>query len=99
MDSKITTKVSCFDFKQQLLSILHYDNIINPMNLVFKTEPGEDPDFSTDKLKHIHDAEWCKSAYHYYYDNYGYDNKYVICVVIFAIDKTHTDQKGKLCLE
>ena len=99
MDSEITTKVSCFDFKQQLLSILRDDNIMNPKNLVFKNEPSEDPDFSGDKLMHIHDAEWYKSAYHYYNDKYGYDNKRVICGVIFAIDKTHTDQKGKLCLE
>ena len=99
MDSEITTKVSCFDFKQQLLSILHDDNIMNPKNLVFKNEPGEDPDFNTDQLKHIHDAEWYKSAYHYYNDKYGYDKNRLICGVIFAIDKTHTDQKGKLCLE
>ena len=99
MDTEITTKVSCFDFKQQLLSILRDDNIMNPNNLVFKNEPGEDPDFSSDKLKHIHDAEWYKSAYHYYNDKYGYDKNRIICGVIFAIDKTHTDQKGKLCLE
>ena len=99
IDSEITTKVSCFDFKQQLLSILRDDNIMNPKNLVFKNEPGEDPDFNTDQLKHIHDAEWYKSAYHYYNDKYGYDKNRLICGVIFAIDKTHTDQKGKLCLE
>ena len=58
MDTEITTKVSCFDFKQQLLSILRDDNIMNPNNLVFKNEPGEDPDFSSDILKHIHDTEW-----------------------------------------
>ena len=45
MDSEITTKVSCFDFKQQLLSILRDDNIMNPKNLVSKNEPGKDPDF------------------------------------------------------
>ena len=99
MDSEITTKVSCFDFKQQLLSILRDDNIMNPKNVVFKNEPGEDPDFSGDTLMHIHDAEWYKSAYHYYNKKYGYDKNRVICGVIFAIDKTHTDQKGKLCLE
>ena len=81
------------------LSILHDDHIMNPKNLVIKNDPGKDPDFNSDKLKHIHDAEWYKSAHHYYNDKYGYDNKHVICGVIFAIDKTHTDQKGKLCLE
>ena len=71
------------------------DNIMNPKNLVFKNEPGEDPDFNTDQLKHIHDAEWYKSAYHYYNDKYGYDNMRVICGMIFAMDKTKTDQKGR----
>ena len=35
MDSEITTKVSCFYFKQQMLSILHDDNIMNSKNLIF----------------------------------------------------------------
>ena len=82
MDSEITAKVLCFDFKQQLLSILRDDNIRNPKNLVFKNDPGEDPNFNTDQLKHIHDAEWYKSAYHHYYDKYGYDNKCVISYVV-----------------
>ena len=67
---------------------------MNPKNLVFKNDPGEDPDFNTDQLKHVHDTEWYKLAYNYYNDKYGYDNKCVICGMIFAIDKTHTDQKG-----
>ena len=37
--------------------MLRDDNIMNPKNLVFKDEPGEDPDFNSDKLKHIHNAE------------------------------------------
>ena len=57
MGSEITTKVSCFDFKQQLLSTLCDDNIMNLKNLVFKNEPDEDPDFTSDKLKHIHDDQ------------------------------------------
>ena len=99
MENEISTKVSCFDFKQQLLSILRDEDIMNLKNLVFKNEPEEEPDFDSDKLQHIHDAEWYKSAYQYYNDKYGYDKNCVICGVIFAIDKTHTDQKGKLCLE
>ena len=39
------------------------------------------------------------TVYYYYNDKYGYDKNRVICGVIFAIDKTHTDQTGKLCLE
>ena len=91
MDSEITTKLSCFDFKQQLLLILLDDNIMNPKNLVFKNEPGDNPDFGDDKLNHIHDAECYMSAYHNYNDKYGYDKNCVICGVIFAFDKTQTD--------
>ena len=40
IDSEITTKVSCFDFKQQLLLTLSDDNIMSPKNLVYKKEPG-----------------------------------------------------------
>ena len=94
IDSEITTKVSCFDFKQQLLSVLRDDNIMNPKILVLKNKSGEEPDITSDKLKHIHDAEWYKSAYHYYNDIYEYDKNYIIDGVIFAIDKTCTDQKG-----
>ena len=62
MNSEISTKVSCFDFKQQFLSIFYDENIINPKNLVFKNELDEDPDFDSDELKHYHDTEWYKSA-------------------------------------
>ena len=98
IDGKITKKVSLFDCKQQLLSILCDDNIMNPKNLVFKNEPGEDPDFSSEKLKHIHNPGQHKLA-HYYNDKYGYDKNRVIYGVIFAIYKIHNDQKGILCLE
>ena len=63
MDSEITKKVSCYDFKEQLLSILRDDNIMNPKNLVFKS--GDDPDFGGDQLKDIHDVEWYKAVYNY----------------------------------
>ena len=68
-------------------------------NLVLKNESDKDPDFTSDKLKHSHDTEWYKSAYCHNNNKYGYDKNRVICGVTFAIDKTHTDQKGKLCLE
>ena len=40
---------------------------MNSNNVVFKNESGEDP-FNSDKLKHIHDAEWNKLAYDFYND-------------------------------
>ena len=99
MDSKVTTKVSCFVFKRQLLSILCDGNTMNPKNLVFKNKPGKYADFTSAKLKHGCDDEWYKSAYHYINDKYGHDNNRVICGMIFDIDKTHTGQKGKFYLE
>ena len=100
MENEITSKVTCFDFKQQLLSMLpDEEDIIKSKNLVLKNDPGEEPDFDNEKLQHIHDAEWYKSAYQYYNDKYGYDKNHIISGIIFVIDKTYTDQKGKLCVE
>ena len=101
MDSKITTEKSCFDFKQQLLSMLFVDNIKNPKNHIFKNELDEDPDYYTEKIKYFcrfewYNLAWYKLAYHYNNNKYGYDSNCIICCVIFAIDKTYTDQKGKL---
>ena len=61
---QITTRVSCFDFKQQLLSISR-DEYHESKESCIKNEPGKDPDFGSDKLKHIHDVEWYRSGYHY----------------------------------
>ena len=75
MDSEINTKGSYIDFKLQVLSLLRDDNIMNPKNVVFKIKPGKDSNFGSNKLKHIHDAEWYKLAYHYYINSsYGYYN-------------------------
>ena len=70
IENDITTKETYYDFKQQLLSILRDDNIMNPKNLVFKNEPVQDPEFGLDELKLIHDTEWYKLAYHHYKDKY-----------------------------
>ena len=72
MEGEITIKVSYLDIKQQLLSILCDDNIVNPTNIVFKNEPDEGFDFSIDKLKHIYVAQWYKSASDYNNNKYGY---------------------------
>ena len=37
--------------------------------------------------------------YNYYLARYGKEKNRVICGIILSIDKTHTDVKGKLCLE
>ena len=87
MDREITTKVSCFYFKQPLLSILHEDNIMNPQYLVFKNKIYKYIDFGRDKLKHNHDAKWYKSVFYYYNDKYGFDKNRDIYGVMFDIDK------------
>ena len=37
--------------------------------------------------------------YNHYNDILGINHNRIICGIILAIDKTHTDAKGKLCLE
>jgi len=88
--------VSCFDFRQQVLSILRDKNLMHPNNLV-----GIDNNKTRNKdlIIEIIDSEWYDNAKEYYNKKFEADESRVICGIIFAIDKTHTDSKGKLCLE
>ena len=92
----LTIDVSCFDFRQQVLSLLRDKNLMHPNNLV-----GIDNDLSRNNefIMEIIDSEWYENANKYYIKKYGDDKSRIICGIIFAIDKTHTDSKGKLCLE
>ena len=78
MDSDKAAKVSSFHSKQELLSILRDDNIMNSDNILFKNNSDDNPEFGSDKLKYIHDSECYKSAYHNYNNKYGYDRNRVI---------------------
>lgn len=95
-ESKVN--VTIFDFKQQLLSLLSDKELMKACNLVLPDEPGHQQ-ICKDKISEINDSDWYHSAHKYYEKEKGTDSDRVICGIIFAIDKTHTDTKGKLCLE
>ena len=97
-DRDMEVKVTTFDFKQQVLSMLRDKDLMQPGNLVLD-KPGSIPNFDTEYISEIQDALWYKTASKYYNDKYGLNDRRVICGVILTIDKTHTDSKGKLCLE
>ena len=97
--SNDTVSVTVFDFKQQLLSLLRDKELMNPSNLVLPNLPGETPNINNDIISDINDSDWYKCAYNHYNDILGINHNRIICGIILAIDKTHTDAKGKLCLE
>ena len=87
-----------FDFKQQLLSLLRDEDLMHPDNLVLEL-PGTKPNFKSEFISEIKDGDWYHCAYNHYNDKLGIDPHRLICGIILTIDKTHTDWKGKLCLE
>jgi len=97
--SNDTVSVTVFDFKQQLLSLLRDKELMNPSNLLLPNVPGETPNINNDIISDINDSDWYNCAYNHYNDILGINHNRVICGIILAIDKTHTDAKGKLCLE
>ena len=97
--SNDTVSVTVFDFKQQLLSLLRDKELMNPSNLLLPNVPGETPNINNDIISDINDSDWYNCAYNHYNDILGINHNRVICGIILAIDKTHTDVKGKLCLE
>ena len=96
-DPEFKIDITTFDFKQQLLSLLRDEELMHPSNLVLD-EPGKKPQFD-DKISEIQDSDWYRCAYAHYNERYGIDKNRVICGIILTVDKTHTDRKGKLCLE
>ena len=100
-DSNILRKISVtkFDFQQQVLSLLRDKDLMSPQNLVLDSEPGMIPNFQKDKISEINHSDWYECAYNHFIEQYGPNPNRVICGIILAIDKTHTDSKGKLCLE
>ena len=99
--------VTVFDFKNQLLSILRNDNLMDPKNLIIdetsllgsstSSDICSGPD--VDSITEIKDTDWYKWSNDYYNKKLGVDPNRVICGIILTVDKTHTDAKGKLCLE
>ena len=91
--------VTTFDFQQQVLSLLRDKDLMSPTNLVLDTEPGTIPQFENDTISEINHSDWYHCAYNHFLEQYGPNPNRVICGIILAIDKTHTDTRGKLCLE
>jgi len=94
--------VSTFDFKSQLLSMLRDEELMNPSNLAIDESLVIGKKSSLEKndvISEINDTYWYEWSNDYYNRKFGEDSKRVICGIILTIDKTHTDAKGKLCLE
>ena len=91
--------VTTFDFQQQVLSLLRDKDLMSPTNLVLDTEPGTIPQFENDTISEINHSDWYHCAYNHFLEQYGPNPNRVICGIILAIDKTHIDTRGKLCLE
>lgn len=96
-ESKVN--VTIFDFKQQLLSLLSDTDLMVSWNLVLPDTKPRHQHNRREFISEINHSDWYHSAHKYYEKEKGTDPNRVICGIIFAIDKTHTDTKGKLCLE
>ena len=100
--SSSSIKITSFDFKQQVLSLLRDKELMNPANLVFENEPGIEKvpsNSNKNNISEIIHSDWYKCAQQHYEKEKGHDESRVICGIILAIDKTHTDNHGNLCLE
>lgn len=92
--------VAVFDFKEQLFCLLRNTELMKPSNLVFDGDkPGVPPNFQRRYVSELNHGSWYENAYKYYENKFGADPNRIICGIILSIDKTFTDQKGKLCLE
>ena len=92
--------ITKFDFKEQLFCLLRDVQLMQPKNLVFDGDrPGVPPNLNSRWISELNHGSWYENAYKYYETKFGPDKKRVICGIILFIDKTHTDVKGKLCLE
>lgn len=99
-DEDISIEVTTYDFKQQLLSLLRDNELMNPKNLVLREPSTVQSTTNSTYISEInYDSEWYQSAYRYFNSKLGVDRNRVICGIILTVDKTHTDWKGKLCLE
>ena len=101
---KVSIDVTTFDFKQQLLLLLRDKELMQETNLMIEDNdtiqsPNRNKKHSDDTISEIQDSDWYKGAKEYYDEKFGEDKARIICGVILTVDKTHTDWKGKLCLE
>ena len=95
ISDRVFVDVATFDFKQQLLSMFRDKELMKSTNLVQLSDYTRESEY----ISEIQDGEWFKKSQQYYDNKYGSDGNRLICGTILTIDKTHTDAKGKLCLE
>ena len=94
----IKIPITTFNFSDQLLSLFRDKHLMDSKNLVLgasslsSSSPG-------DNVSEVQDSMWYQTSCKYFNDRYGEDPSRIVCGIILTIDKTHTDSKGKLCLE
>ena len=113
-DKLSNVEVTVFDFKNQVLSMLRDEVLMDSTNLAIDesvltnvsnnvaVKDGSNQSYvSSEKniISEINDSDWYKWAVSHYNKKLGVNPNRIVCGVILTMDKTHTDNKGKLCLE
>jgi Plavaka transposase len=95
--AKQEVKVVTHNVTAAIHSLLSDKELMKAENLIFHSNPLEDPNVNDKKIiKDVNDGECYKTAYIHYCSN---KEKDVLCPLILFVDKTQTDAKGDLTLE
>ena len=103
-NSKVQVDVHTFNLEAQICSLLQDPELMKDENLLFPdaddpfSPPPEwsDVDPDTHVYGDINTVQWYHDTWHARCRVHGRD---VLCPLLIYNDKTHTDQKGLLCLE
>jgi hypothetical protein len=97
--SKATIEIILHDFLASFYTLLCDEELMHISNLLLDEDniykPPEKPT-SNSQIDDINTGEVWHSAYSKYVK---IKNKDILCPIIFFIDKTHTDNNGRLCIE
>jgi hypothetical protein len=94
--SKKTVRITTHDIRQAIYSLLSDPVLMEEENLIFHDDLFEEPVKHSNVLNDINDGDAYYAAYQVHVKQKRRD---VLCPIILFIDKTHTDQHGKLTLE
>ena len=94
----IKIPIATFNFRDQLLSLFRDEDLMNSKNLILGASSLSSSS-SSDNISEVQDSMWYRTCCKYFNEKYGEDSSRIVCGIILTIDKTHTDSKGKLCLE
>ena len=90
-------RVTTHNILHSILSLLNDKDLMKETNLIFDTNPLENPSHRVSHtFNDINDGQCYIDAYHHYCKD---PLKDVLCPLILFIDKTHTDAKGNQTLE